>query len=60
MHISKLITFLLNEVAGSVNSYFVEHVLLHLFIIEANSQTPILLKKKIIVQIELALLGHPL
>ena len=37
-HISKPIAFLLDELAGSVNSHFVERVLLHLFFIETNVQ----------------------
>jgi hypothetical protein len=40
-HISKSITFLVDELVGSINSHFVEH----LFFIETNFQSRILLKK---------------
>ncbi len=47
-HISKPITFLLYELAGSIKSHFVEHLLLCCFFIETNFQLRILLKKNLI------------
>lgn len=47
-HISKPITFLLNELAGSIQSHFVACVLLHLSFIETNFQPCVLLKKNLL------------
>ena len=47
-HISKPITFLLDELARSTNSHFVERLLLHLFFIETNFQPGVLLKKSLL------------
>jgi hypothetical protein len=49
-HISKPITFLLYELAGSIKSHFVEHLLLCFFFTETNFQSRILLKKNLIFQ----------
>jgi hypothetical protein len=47
-HISKPITFLLHELAGSIKSHFVARVLLHLSFIETDFQPCVLLKKNLL------------
>ncbi len=47
-HISKPITFLLYELAGSIKSHLVACVLLHIFFMETDFQPCVLLKKNLL------------